>query len=444
MNRSLPYQPTRRIGLTGRRGRLPLVALLFVGLASAGLASAGLGVTPAFAATKATKATKAASGSSNLACVGSGNGKGKKIVIGSLQTDASSSAAFPEITEGMKACFDAINATGGINGRPIDYRRCNDNADAVVGEKCARDLIAAKAIAVLGGICFSCFSAPVVDILDKGGVPYVGGLPVLPDEYKQTNFLAITNAGGRAALYTNAAYIMGTAKKKKVAASVVEVYAGVGEPDLTLEARIKKLGGNFVARIGFDPTAADLASIAQQAIDKKPNFISVQTDGPNTVKLVTNLRSQGYKGDIVVLGTAAAPQSIEAMGAAGNGVYVASFFPDLGAGSGPDAKKFQADMRKGGFDPRRAFAGSGYAAAYATAVALSQVKGPITAPSFTKALLRLDGIQPLFGGQLSYKNATPEFPRSFYFAAYGNVILDGRTILTGDAFNWLTGEPING
>ena len=146
----------------------------------------------------------------------------------------------------------------------------------------------------------------------------------------------------------------------------------------------------------------------------------------------------------MVLGTATAPQSIEAMGAAGNGVYVASFFPDLGGGSGPDAKKFQADMRKSGFDPRRAFAGSGYAAAYATAVALSQVKGPITSDSFKKALLLLDGIQPLFGGQLSYKNATADFPRSFYFAAYGNVILDGRTILTGDAFNWLTGEPISG
>ena len=133
MMRSESYQSARQPRRKGLRGRRPLVAVLVAGLATAGLA-----VTPAFAASKVTKASGA---SSNLACVGSGNGKGKKLVIGSLQTDASASAAFPEITEGVKACFDAINATGGINGRPIDYRRCNDNADAVVGEKCARDLI---------------------------------------------------------------------------------------------------------------------------------------------------------------------------------------------------------------------------------------------------------------------------------------------------------------
>ena len=436
MNRSDSYPTARQPRVKGLRGRTALAAVLVAGVASANVA-----VKPAFAATKV---AKAAGASSNLACVGSGNGKGKKIVIGSLQTDASSSAAFPEITEGVKACFDAINATGGIKGRPIDYRRCNDNADAVVGEKCARDLIDAKAIAVIGGICFSCFSAPIVDVLDKGGVPYVGGLPVLPNEYTQSNFIPITNAGGSASLYTNAAYILGTAKKKKIAASVVEINASVGAIDPTLENRVKKLGGTYLGRVNFDPTSADLASIAQQAIDKKPNFVSVQTDGPNTVKLVTNLRSQGYKGDIVILGTASAPQSIDAMGAAGNGVYVASFFPDLGAGSNADAKKFQADMKKAGFDPRKALSGVGYAGAYATAAALARVKGPVTVASFKKSLLALDGLQPLFGGQLSFKNATPEFPRSFYFAAYGNVILDGRTILTGDAFNWLTGEPIVG
>ena len=441
MKRSDSYQSARQPRVKPLRGRAPLAAVTLVAVLIAGLASVGLGVTPAVAATKV---AKAAGASANLACVGSGNGKGKKLVIGSLQTDASSSAAFPEITEGVKACFDAINATGGIKGRPIDFRRCNDNADAVVGEKCARDLIDAKAIAVIGGICFSCFSAPIVDVLDKGGVPYVGGLPVLPNDYKQTNFLPITNAGGSASLFTNAAYILGTAKKKKVPASVVEVNASVGAIDPTLENQIKKLGGNYLGRVNFDPTSADLASIAQQAIDKKPNFVSVQTDGPNTVKLVTNLRSQGYKGDIVILGTASAPQSIDAMGAAGNGVYVASFFPDLGGGSSADAKKFQADMKQDGFDPRKSLSAVGYAGAYATAAALSQVKGPVTVASFKKSLLALDGLQPVFGGQLSYKNATPEYPRSFYFAAYGNVILDGRTILTGDAFNWLTGEPLNG
>ena len=381
-------------------------------------------------------------GEPGTACIGSGDGKGEPIVIGSLQTDASPAGQFPEISAGAEACFAAINATGGINGRPIEFKKCNDSADPVQGEKCARDLIDAKAVAVIGGICFSCFSAPVVDVLGAADLPYIGGLPVLPPEYEQENFLAITNAGGSAALYANAAYIMQAAAQQGVKADVVEVNANVGAINPTLENRIKLLGGNYLARIDFDPASADLASVAQQAIDKKPNFVSVQTDGPNTVKIVTSLRQQGYEGGIVILGTAADPGSIEGMGDAAEGVYVATFFDNLGGGSAPDAVKYQADMKAIGADPMKTLAATGYAGAYATAEALFAIEGEISRASLRAAVLKLDAIIPLFGGMLSYKNANAEFPRTFYFTAYGNVIKGGKVEATGTVFNFYTGEAV--
>ncbi len=381
-------------------------------------------------------------GEPGSACVGSGDGSGDPIVIGSIQTDSSPAAKFPEITAGAEACFKAINETGGINGRPIKFQKCNDSADPVQGEACARDLIDAGAIAVLGGICFSCFSAPVVDVLGAAGVPYVGGLPVLPAEYEQENFIPITNAGGSASLYANAAYIMQAAAEKGVEANVVEINANVGAINPTLENRIKLLGGNYVARVDFDPASADLASVAQQAIDKNPNFVSVQTDGPNTVKLVTSLRQQGYTGDIVILGTAADPASIEGMGAASEGVYVATFFEELGSGTSPDAVKYQADMKAIGADPTKTLASVGYAGAFVIAEALFAIDGEITSKSFRDALLRLDGLVPLFDGRLSYKNANSDFPRTFYFTAYGNVIKGGKLVSTGTAFDFYTGKSV--
>ena len=436
---------------------ITVVAPLLV-LAACGSSSSSKGETPSSAAGATTAGAPSSAGASTSAasaagvasraneagkaCIGSGDGKASKIVIGSIQTDKSASAGFPEITAGAKACFDAINATGGINGHPVDFKPCNDNADAVQGEKCARDLIDAKAIAVLGGICFSCFSAPVVDVLGKGGVPYVGGLPVLPPEFKQENFLPITNAGGSASLYANAGYILQAAKTKGVKADVVEVNASVGEINPTLENQVKKLGGNYAGRVNFDPASADLSSVAQQAIDKKPNYISVQTDGPNTVKIVTSLRSQGYKGDIVVLGTAADPTSLKGMGDAAEGLYVATFFADMGAGTTPDAKKFQVDMTASGADPLKTLAVTGYAGAYVTAEALFNVKGDPTPATFKASLLALDGLKPLFGGQLSAKNANSDFPRTFYFTSYGNVVKGGKLTTTGTVFNFLTGESV--
>lgn len=376
------------------------------------------------------------------ACIGSGDGSGEAIVIGSIQTDESPVAGFGEITDGAAACFRAINETGGIDGRPIDFRRCNDGADPVQGESCARDLIDAGAVAVLGGICFSCFSAPVVDVLGAAGVPYVGGLPVLPPEYEQENFLPITNAGGSASLYANAAYILNSAEEQGIEASVVEINASVGEIDPTLENQVRALGADYVGRVAFDPASADLSSVAQQAIDLGPNFISVQTDGPNTVSIVTSLRTQGYEGEIVILATAADPQSIEGMGAASEGVSVAAFFDNLGTASTPDALKYQADMRAAGYDPEATLAITGYAGAFVIAEALFGIDGEITPDSFRESLLRLDGLEALFGGNLSYRNATEEFPRTFYFIAYGNVIRDGEVVGTGSVFNFATGEPV--
>lgn len=444
----------RLSGRSGVRATLALLIPLSLIVAACGDDDGGSApATTSAAQTTAAPATTVPSGGGETdgtarlnepgsACVGSGDGSGEPILIGSIQTEESPAGAFGEITDGAQACFEAINATGGINGRPIEFDPCNDSADPVEGESCARNYIDAGAIAVLGGICFSCFSAPVVDVLGAGGVPYVGGLPVLPPEYEQENFLAITNAGGSASLYANAAYIMQAAAAKGVQADVVEVNANVGAINPTLENRIKLLGGNYVTRIDFDPSSADLASVAQQAIDAKPNFVSVQTDGPNTVKIVTSLRTQGYEGDIVILGTAADPASIEGMGDASEGLYVASFFENLGTGDSPDAVKFQADMNAAGFDPRKALAATGYAAALVTAEALFRVEGEITTDSFREQVLKLEGIEPLFGGNLSYENANADFVRTFYFIAYGNVIRGGELVSTGEVFNFYTGEAL--
>jgi ABC-type branched-subunit amino acid transport system substrate-binding protein len=434
-------------GRASARLRSALFAVpLLVAVAACGGDGDSTSTTAAPGGSSAPETTTAAAltrtGEPGTACVGAGDGKGEPIVIGSLQTDASPAGQFPEISSGAEACFAAINATGGINGRPIDFQKCNDSADPVQGEKCARDLIDAGAVAVIGGICFSCFSAPIVDVLGKADVPYIGGLPVLPPEYEQENFLAITNAGGSAALYANAAYIMQAAAEQGVDANVVEVNANVGEINPTLENRIKLLGGNYVARIDFDPASADLASVAQQAIDEEPNFVSVQTDGPNTVKIVTSLRQQGYEGGIVILGTAADPASIAGMGDAAEGVYVATFFDNLGGGSGADALKFQADMKAIGADPMVTLSATGYAGAYATAEALFAISGDITTASLRESVLKLDGITPLFANMLSSKNANDDFPRTFYFTAYGNVIKGGKVEATGTVFNFYTGEAV--
>ena len=79
---------------------------------------------------------------------------GKPIIVGGIHGNAAP-GDFSASTDAAKAYFDCVNANGGINGRPIDYKIENDQWNPELAAQAASKLVKdAKAVAMVGNGSF--------------------------------------------------------------------------------------------------------------------------------------------------------------------------------------------------------------------------------------------------------------------------------------------------
>src|SRR5579859_7579306 len=81
----------------------------------------------------------------------------------------------------VRAYMQAVNASGGINGRQVEYVWCDSKYDASAAHSCAQQMIAQNVLAVVG------LTAPLgenneIRTLTNAGIPVIGGLGT-PDEF---------------------------------------------------------------------------------------------------------------------------------------------------------------------------------------------------------------------------------------------------------------------
>jgi ABC-type branched-subunit amino acid transport system substrate-binding protein len=82
--------------------------------------------------------------------------------------------AFTGGYHGAKAWFDRLNAQGGVNGRKVNLVTCDDKATATGNVQCVESLVG-KVFAFASNTILTYAGAPIVD---KAGVPDVGGQPI--------------------------------------------------------------------------------------------------------------------------------------------------------------------------------------------------------------------------------------------------------------------------
>ena len=120
---------------------------------------------------------------------------GEPIPVGAIAT-ASGAADISTGTQGAKAYFDCVNANGGINGRPIDFKMEDDQTRPDKAAELAKKLVEDhKAVALIG-------SSSLVDCIataqyyEETGIVSVMAAAVAPHCFAGRN-IAMMNAGPR-------------------------------------------------------------------------------------------------------------------------------------------------------------------------------------------------------------------------------------------------------
>ena len=87
-------------------------------------------------------------------------------------------SAFTGPRDGAKAYFDRLNARGGIGGRPVEVRLCDDGGSGVGNNECVHRLVDEdKVVALVATTALDYVGAPLVS---HARVPDIGGQPIGP------------------------------------------------------------------------------------------------------------------------------------------------------------------------------------------------------------------------------------------------------------------------
>ena len=180
--------------------------------------------------------------------------KGTPVKVMVWNPEDTQGSAQPGVRLTAQAYEKWINANGGIKGGPLKVLTCNEKNDPNEAEKCAQQAVAEKVVAVVGS--YSLAGDRYMPILQKAGIPYLGGTGVSAAEF--SNPLSFPVNGGTPAVFAAHGRQLVQGGCKKIAGVRYDLAAAaIVSQFLTLGAT--SAGGAVPKDIKVPLTATDLA-----------------------------------------------------------------------------------------------------------------------------------------------------------------------------------------
>jgi ABC-type branched-subunit amino acid transport system substrate-binding protein len=107
--------------------------------------------------------------------------KGTPVKVMVWAPEDTQGSAQPGVRLTAQAYEKWINDNGGIKGGPLKVLTCNEKNEPDEAEKCAQQAVAEKVVAVVGS--YSLAGDRYMPILEKAGIPYIGGTGVSAAEF---------------------------------------------------------------------------------------------------------------------------------------------------------------------------------------------------------------------------------------------------------------------
>ena len=360
-----------------------------------------------------------------------GTGEPLKIMtIGDFAVSASGDE-YPEVSGAVEARVEAINAAGGINGRPVEVVVCNTNLDPNQAAQCARDAVEEEVVAVVGN--FTALDSQIYPVLEAAGIPSIGPVPAGGAE-SLTSKVSFPILSGIPGVF----FGMPRLAVERGAKTISLMY-----PDLPQAAQSLPL---IEGSLGLDGrTLQNTVPIALDSPDVTPAIASLIGGGTDGVigfgvgdqngAILQALKQQGYQGSVTTIGTFLTPELIESLGDTAEGVYVVITTVTTDADA-PGVEMFRSDMES--FDGGLALTDTALAAWAATwlfeRVAMDLPE--VTSAALLESMGNIKGLD--MGGITPPLDTTKEFttlpiPRIFNPTVVYTQIKDGKLVMLNPA-----------
>lgn len=352
---------------------------------------------------------------SALKC-GAGTGKaatGTPIEVRAVAT-ASGGVDFSSAPIAATAYFKCLNANGGINGHPVDYKWQDDALNPTKSAQIAAQFGAdSTVVADVGDATFiGCDVAN--DQFKKYGLYSITGVGV-PESCFNSSNIAPINAGPRNSAIGVVQYLKSAGKAGRVFSIGLNTQGNGTWTEAGVEAYAKSAGVNIVGTALTNPTDSNFLPLLNKIKAANPTAVVIADPAPITASILAAAQKQGMKGDITWGCTASCydAQFGQQIGSYWDG-FVANSELALVDSKGPDNETWKSVLSAyaPSSAPRDTFSQAGFLAAKTFSEALIAAKlSTYDRASVSKVLLAIKGVKsdllcsPWYFGEAAAHNA---------------------------------------
>ncbi len=329
----------------------------------------------------------------------------------------------PEFPAGAEAAAAAVNAAGGINGRPIQVIVCSDELTPDVARQCARDAVEQKVVAVVGLQTVN--ETTILPILESAGIPAVGVYPFT--EVGLSSPASFPDVSGFIGQTVGMGLQLGAAGAEKVSVVVPGGMGGISTAIRdSVEVGAAKADVPFGDLVQVPAKSPDLSAVVAAATGDGASVAGFANDEAEFVRSMRMLAPDSF---VTTFPFNLTSKVLESVGEDAEGVMsVEGFVPPTA--DTPGTRQFREDMEA--YDPSITVTATGLhewlaMSTFARVAAQLDLLSPATVKDAMSNLRNLDmgGITPPY----STMAQDPRYPRLFNPTVVFQKIENGQTVL---------------
>jgi ABC-type branched-subunit amino acid transport system substrate-binding protein len=383
------------------------------------IASAGGGV-----------ATAAASSASEVSASGQPAGPPLKLMSVFEGTGPSAS---PEVPEGAIAAAKAINAHGGIKGRPVQVIPCDTQNDPNTAAACGRQAVAQGVVAMVGDL--TDYGNEFMPLLAQHKIPSIGLEPSTSADFTSPSSFPI--AGGAPVVLAGLAETLAEGGAKHIAMARVDIGPADALKGFSNNG-LKRFHQMITRDVPVPPGAPDMSPYVANALKGGTDAIVVALPSQDAVNFVLAARQADPGIKIALIATELGDVLQQLKGDANGVMETAS---DTVALRNSAEKQYEKDMRAAGYHDFTGFR----LASYTSVLVFQKIAEnlpAITAPAVLEALNHAQNLQTGLTAPLQYtKGGVAGLPRVFNPCLFATKIAGGKQVpISGKFENAFTGK----
>jgi ABC-type branched-subunit amino acid transport system substrate-binding protein len=240
-----------------------------------------------------------------------------KIVFMTIGSFTNPQISFPQVETAVQARVNAINATGGVNGRKLQVIFCDDQGDPNIASACARQAGQDHAAAVVGGASTQANS--IFPVLTAENIPWVGSSGA-SGVIELTDPISFPIQGGAPAASIGLGHVLVKHGGTKPVIITISSAAAQNGAQQVLSGVIGAGGSGTIVTAPL--STVDFSAVVATALSNHPNAVALVVAPTQAASVVQSLRQAGYTGLIGAISTALSAPAVHQLGSAANGIFL--------------------------------------------------------------------------------------------------------------------------